>query len=56
MIEQLKFRIHSFVELSDDLQSLPYVKGEGEVISGRSGKRSLQHYLTQPVPVHNTVG
>jgi hypothetical protein len=32
-IKQLtKFRIHSFVELSDDLQSLPYVKGEGEMI------------------------
>jgi hypothetical protein len=50
------FRIHSFVELNDDLQSLPYVKCEGEMIGGGAGERSLQDYLSQSVPVHNTVG
>ncbi len=55
-LNNLKFRIHPFVELNDDLQSLPYVKGEGEMIGGGAGERSLQDDLSQPVPVHNTVG
>jgi hypothetical protein len=56
MNKQLQFRIHSFVDLSADLQSLPYVKGEGEMIGGGAGERSLQDDLSQPVPVHNTMG
>jgi hypothetical protein len=40
-----------FAEYSEDLQSLPYVKGEGEMIGGGAGERSLQDDLSQPVPV-----